>query len=206
MLASAQTMNNTIPIFSSNRNIDNTTLPGQTIALRGIVSSEEPSHVILPPGIEPHGASILPHREDGASYAGVLTFTATKPVEIGFSHRLHVDNSTLSQLDAETLDDLLTVHQTNRGEKGLPGVIAVPSVIISDYGTALPYFSASLPFAASSIWLRTPHGDPFIAVYKVVAEVVQPQAFVADVVSATAGTNMTMTMTTTATNQTVGQS
>ena len=81
-----------------------------------------------------------------------------------------------------------------------------PSVIISDYGTALPYFSASLPFAASSIWLRTPHGDPFIAVYKVVAEVVQPQAFVADVVSATAGTNMTMTMTTTATNQTVGQS
>ena len=146
----------------------------------------------------------MPHREDGASYAGVLTFTATKPVEIGFSHRPHVDNSTLSQLDAETLDDLLTVHQTNRGEKGLPGVIAVPSVIISDYGTAPPYFSASLPFATSSIWLRTPHGDPFIAVYKVVAEVVQPQAFVADVVSATAGTNMTMT--TTATNQTVGQS
>ena len=131
MLASAQTMNNTIPIFSSNRNIDNTTLPGQTITLRGIVSSEEPSHVILPPGIEPHGASILPHREDGASYAGVLTFTATKPVEIGFSRRPHVDNSTLSQLDAETLDDLLTVHQTNRGEKGLPGVIAVLSVIIS---------------------------------------------------------------------------
>ena len=82
--------------------------------------------MILPPGIEPHGASILPHREDGASYAGVLTFTATKPVEIGFSHRPHVDDSTLSQLDAETLDDLLTVHQTNRGEKGLPGVIAVP--------------------------------------------------------------------------------
>ena len=113
---------------------------------------------------------------------------------------------TLSQLDSETLDHLLIGHQTNRGEKGLPGVIAVLSVIISDYGTALPYFSASLPFAASSIWLRTPHGDPFIAVYEVVAEVVQPQAFVADVVSATAGTNMTMTMTTTATNQTVGQS
>lgn len=56
--------------------------------------------MILPPGIEPHGVSILPHREDGASYAGDLTFTATKPVEIGFSHRPHVDNSTLSQLDA----------------------------------------------------------------------------------------------------------
>ena len=33
MLASTPSMNNTIPIFSSNRNIDNTTLPGQTIAL-----------------------------------------------------------------------------------------------------------------------------------------------------------------------------
>jgi hypothetical protein len=68
MLASPQPINSTIPIFSSNRNIDNTTLPEQTIAHRGIVSSEEPTHVILPPGIEPHGASILPHREDGASY------------------------------------------------------------------------------------------------------------------------------------------
>ena len=59
MLASVQPTNNTIPIFSSNRNIDNTTLTGQTIAHRGIVSSEEPTHVILPPGIEPHGAPIL---------------------------------------------------------------------------------------------------------------------------------------------------
>jgi hypothetical protein len=47
------------------------------------------------------------------------------------------------------LDDLLIGHQTNRGEKDLPGVIAVPYVIIPDYGTAPPYFSASFPFAAS---------------------------------------------------------
>jgi hypothetical protein len=143
MLASAQSMNNTISIFSSNRNIDNTTLPGQTIAHRGIVSFEEPTHVILPPGIEPHGASILPHRVDGASYTGVLTFTATKPVEIGFSHRLHVDNYTLSQLDAETLDDLLIGQQTNREEKGVPGVIAVPSVIIPDYGSTTIFLCVS---------------------------------------------------------------
>jgi hypothetical protein len=31
MLASAQSMNNTIPIFSSNKNIDNTTLLEQSI-------------------------------------------------------------------------------------------------------------------------------------------------------------------------------
>ena len=75
MLASTPSMNNTIPIFSSNRNIDITTLPGQTIAPCGIASSEESTHVILSPGI------------------GVSTFTATKPVEIGFSHRLHTNDS-----------------------------------------------------------------------------------------------------------------
>jgi hypothetical protein len=190
MPVEAQSMNGTIPTFSSNRNLDNMTFLGQTIMHRGIVSSEEPIHVTLPEGEEPHGVSILPHREDGASYSGVLTFTATEPVEIGFSHRLHVDNSTLSQLDAETLDDLLLGQQTNRTEKGLPGIIAVPSVIIPDYGTKPPYFSASLPFAASSVWLRTPHGEPFIAVYEVAADIVQPQAFVADIKNATSSTNM----------------
>jgi hypothetical protein len=133
-----------IACFSSNRNLDNMTLPGQTIVHRGIVSSEEPTHVTLPPGEEPHGVSILPHREDGASYVGVLTFTATEPVEIGFSHRLHFDNSTLSQLDAEKLDDLLLGRQTNKTEMGLPDVIAVPSVIIPDYGTKPPYYKILL--------------------------------------------------------------
>jgi hypothetical protein len=192
MPAEAQSMNDTVPTVSSNRNVENMTFPGQTIVNRGIVSSEEPNHVILPPGEEPHGVSILPHREDGASYAGVLTFTATEPVEIGLSHRLDVDNSTLSQLDPRILDNLLLGQQTNRTEKGLPGVIAVPSVIIPDYGTQPPYFSASLPFAASSVWLRTPHGEPFIAIYEVVAEVVQPQAFVADIENATSGMGVNM--------------
>lgn len=188
MPAEAQPVNSSVPVFSSNRNLDNMTLPGQTIVHRGIVSSEEPIHVTLPPGEQPHGVSVLPHREDGASYVGVLTFTATKPVEIGFSHRLHVDNSTLLQLDAEELDDLLLGRQTNRTEKGLPGVIAVPSVIIPDYGSMPPHFSASLPFAANSIWFRTPHGEPFIAVYEVAAEVVQPQAFIADIENTTTTT------------------
>jgi hypothetical protein len=192
MPAEAQSMNDTVPTVSSNRNLENMTFPGQTIVHRGIVSSEEPNHVILPPGEEPHGVSILPHREDGASYAGVLTFTATEPVEIGLSHRLDVDNSTLSQLDPKILDNLLLGQQTNRTEKGLPGVISVPSIIIPDYGTQPPYFSASLPFAASSVWLRTPHGEPFIAIYEVVAEVIQPQAFVADIENATSGMGVNM--------------
>jgi hypothetical protein len=92
MLASTPSMNNTIPIFSSNRNIDNTTLPGQTIAPCGIASSEEPTHVILSPGIEPH-VHLFSHIGRTAHHTGVSTFTATKPVEIGFSHRLHANDS-----------------------------------------------------------------------------------------------------------------
>jgi hypothetical protein len=205
ILASAQpqTVNNaTTPTINSTKNIDNMTLPGQTVLYRGMVSSEEPIHLILPPGEGPHGASILPEREDGASYTGVLTFTATKPVEIGFGHRLHIDNSTLSQLDAKTLDDLLIGRHINRGEHAVPGIISVPSVLIPDYGSSPPYFSASIPFVGSSVWLRTPHGDPFIAVYEVVAEVVQPQAFVADIEGAMGGG---INMTTTVINQTIGQ-
>ena len=46
-----------------------------------------------------------------------------------------------------------------------PGVFSAPSVIVPDYGTAPPYFSASIPFVGDSVWLRTINGEPFIAVY-----------------------------------------
>ena len=36
-----------------------------------------------------------------------------------------------------------------------------------------PYFSASLPFVASSVTLRT-DGEPFIAAYDVAADIVKP--------------------------------
>jgi hypothetical protein len=38
----------------------------------------------------------------------------------------------------------------------------------------VPYFSASIPFVGDSVWLRTPDGEPFIAVYEVSADIVQP--------------------------------
>jgi hypothetical protein len=57
-----------------------------------------------------------------------------------------------------------------------PGNISAPSRIIPDYrGSTSPYFSASLPFVASSVVLRTNNGEPFIAAYEVAADVVQPK-------------------------------
>lgn len=52
--------------------------------------------------------------------------------------------------------------------------MSVASVILPHYGTAPPYFSASIPFVGDSVWLRTPHGEPFVVAYEVVADIVQP--------------------------------
>jgi hypothetical protein len=43
-----------------------------------------------------------------------------------------------------------------------------------NYGNSSPYYSASIPFVGSSVFLTT-SGDPFIAVYEVVADVLKPQ-------------------------------
>jgi hypothetical protein len=180
----AQT-NNTDNTISSNLTSDIANNGGseQSIVLRGIVSSEDFNNVTLKTGEDPHGAPILPNRDDGTIYTGIVTFTATKPVEVGISHRLHIDNNTFSQIDTDSFGKLYSGYHNGTGERGTPGVLSAPSVIVPDYGTAPPYFSASIPFVGDSVWLRTTHGEPFIAVYEVFAEIVQPQGVV-DLVTA----------------------
>jgi hypothetical protein len=56
-----------------------------------------------------------------------------------------------------------------------PGNISAISRIISDYsGSTSPYFSASIPFIASSVVLRT-NEEPFITAYEVSADIIQPK-------------------------------
>jgi hypothetical protein len=80
--------------------------PREKLVLRGIVSSEDFNRVILKPGDNPHGAAILPNNPDGSIYTGILTFTASKPVEVGISHRLNIDNNTFSNIDTKELGSL----------------------------------------------------------------------------------------------------
>lgn len=147
---------------------------GEKIVLRGIVSSEDFNRVTLKPGDNPHGAAILPNNPDGSIYTGILTFSASKPVEVGISHRLNIDNDTFSKIDTREFGNLYSGYHNDNGEKGTSGEISVASVIVPDYGTHAPYFSASIPFVGDSVWLRTPDGEPFIAVYEVSADIVQP--------------------------------
>jgi hypothetical protein len=151
--------------------MDTATSNEKTIVHQGIIASSPSPQVKAMPNEQLQTVVILPFRIDGSTYKGVLTFTATKPVEVTLSHRIPIDNATLSQLNVQQHGKLFVRHLT-----AFPGNITAPSRIIPDYrgGSTSPYFSASLPFVASSVALRT-NGEPFIVAYEVSADIVQPK-------------------------------
>src|SRR6478752_135121 len=143
----------------------------KTIVHQGIIASGPNPQIKLEPNEHLQSAVILPYRMDGSMYRGTLTYTATKPVEVALSHRIPIDNTTLSQLNVQKHGKLFVRHLT-----AFPGNISAPSRIIPDYrgGSTSPYFAASIPFVASSVVLRT-NGEPFIVTYEVSADIVQPK-------------------------------
>ena len=153
----------------------NITTPGQKVVVRGIESSEIYNNATLNTADKPHSVPILTNLPDGTIYTGIVTFTATKPVEVGISYRVPIDNNTYSHIDTKTLGDLyLAYHHNDKGEAGTPGVLSASSVIVPDYGTHSPYFSASIPFVGDSLWLATLNGEPFVVAYAVSADIVKP--------------------------------
>ena len=152
--------------------MDTATSNETTILHQGIIASEKPTQIKTSPNETIQVVTILPFRTDGSIYKGVLTYTATKPVEVTFGHTISIDNTTLSQLDTQKHGNLFVRHLTANVE----GNISAPSKIIPDYrgGSSSPYFSASIPFVASQVVLRSNVG-PFIAAYEVSADIVQPK-------------------------------
>ena len=143
----------------------------KTVVHQGIIASGPNPQIKPEPNEGRQSVVILPYRSDGSIYRGVLTYTATKPVEVTLQHRIPIDNTTLSQLNVQKHGKLFVRHLT-----AFPGNISAPSRIIPDYrgGSTSPYFAASIPFVASSVVLRT-NGEPFIAAYEVSADIVQPK-------------------------------
>jgi hypothetical protein len=175
----AQTSENNKDVSNADntKNVINTAAAaasGQKVVLRGIESSKIFNNATINTGEKPQGVSILTNRPDGTIYTGVVTFTATKPVEVGISYRLPIDNNTFSQIDTKSLGNLYTGYHNDKGEAGTPGILSTASVIVPDYGTHTPYFSASIPFVGDSLWLKTINGEPFVVAYAVSADIVQP--------------------------------
>jgi plastocyanin len=110
-------------------------------------------------------ATVLPFRQDGSMYSGVLSYTATEPVEVAILNMGTFNETEQATLDVTPEDSefgtLLTQldNQTN---------IAV-SYITPPYGDS-PSPSASIPFAGNAVWLHTSDGTPFAASYTVSAE------------------------------------
>ena len=142
-----------------------------SIVHQGIIASDKPTQIKTLPNETIQVVTILPFRSDGSIYRGVLTFTATRPVEVTFGHRIPIDNTTLSHLDTQKHGKLFVRHLTGNVE----GNISAPSKFIPNYsGSSSPYFSASVPFVASQVVLRSNVG-PFIAAYEVSADIVHPK-------------------------------
>jgi hypothetical protein len=150
--------------------MDTATSQETTILHQAIIASSPSPQIEPRPNERLESVVVLPYRSDGSVYKGVLTFTATKPVEVTLQHRIPIDNTTLSQIDTQKFGHIFV-----RNLIAFPGNVSAPSRIIPDYsGSASPYFAASIPFVASSVVLRT-NGEPFVAAYEVYADIIQQQ-------------------------------
>jgi len=176
-------------VFANHMDTANST--EKTILHQGIIASEKPTQVKALPNETIEVVTILPFRTDGGVYKGTLTYTATKPVEVTLGHKIPIDNATLSQLETQKHGKMFVRHLIGN----LEGNISAPSKIFPDYkSNSSPYFSASIPFVASQVALRT--NEPFIVAYEVSADIDIPKIIkhIENATIATANNNNTSTL------------
>jgi hypothetical protein len=138
---------------------------GDKIVQQGTVSSD----VDPLKGHEGHQAAvILPPRNDSALYAGTLTFTASKPVQVAVINMYGIDNASSLQA-AESFGTLLTAQAPWN-----TSATVTPLMMNMDYLDS-PTMSKMIPIVGNLVALHTMDGEPFIANYAVVADVLQPK-------------------------------
>jgi hypothetical protein len=118
------------------------------------------------PGHDSHElAFVLPPRSDGAVYSGVLTYTASKPVEVVVLHNYDPQNTTAVP---EEYGTELTSPLPGGG-----GNIAI-TLFQPPYEAGIN--SASVPFTGNGLALHTLEDDPFTATYTVNAFATQSES------------------------------
>lgn len=145
------------------QNGDNMTQPeiGQAVTLQGTVSSfQDPLK-----GHEPHQVVvILPPRDDQAIYSGVISFIASKPVEVVTLHDYSLGNTSLPDEFGAVMKAPTPWRQ---------GGEVATAMMALDYPDNTPTFSANVPFAGNALGLHTSNGDKFVATYTVAAQVLK---------------------------------
>jgi hypothetical protein len=105
-------------------------------------------------------ALVAPPREDGKIWSGVVTFTASKPVDVVVLHPYNKPQIvTTNQSFGEPL---------NAPNPFAPGQNIAISVMTKH--TDDPIFAGSLPFAGTALAFHTTTGEPFTVSYTVDAE------------------------------------
>jgi hypothetical protein len=106
------------------------------------------------PGHEMHQLVLAaPPRQDGNIWSGVVTFTASKPVEVVVLHPYNKPQ-TVNQTVGEPL---------NAPNPFAPGQNIAITLMTKQ--TDRPIFSGSLPFAGTALAFHTTTGEPFIVTY-----------------------------------------
>jgi hypothetical protein len=140
---------------------------GEAMVFQGtVISTPSP----LPDQEDQERATILPLTQDGTIYTGVLTYTATEPVQVAILNLQNLNDTERALLNAtqdEFGAELLTAQIDNQTS-------IVLTVITPDYGET-PVPSASIPFAGNAVWLHSIEGNPFIASYSVSAQTQQAE-------------------------------
>ena len=140
---------------------------GGRIVEQGTVTS---SPVPLPGLEEQQRATILPLRQDGSIYTGVLTFTATEAVDVVILNMQTLNETERAILNATEDGELgtLTTAPLNNETS-----LVITSITPTYGGPGSP--SASIPFAGNAVWLHDADGTPFAASYAVSAQVLPAQ-------------------------------
>src|SRR5215213_6636654 len=134
-----------------------------TIHQGTITSSQNP----LPGHEEEQRATILPFRQDGSIYTGVLTFTATEPVDVVILNMQTLNETERSILNATEDGEFGTLTTAPLDNQTSLVISSITPTYGGDFGAP----SASILFAGNALWLHTPGGEPFAASYAVSAQV-----------------------------------
>jgi hypothetical protein len=109
-------------------------------------------------------AMILPPTENNTVYTGILTFTASKPVEIEIFHRIY-DINNIVNADPK-YGQLMTVPFGGNSS------MAISLIKPNQLGSS-SVFALSVPFSGNALALHNTNGEPFVAVYTLTANLEQ---------------------------------
>jgi hypothetical protein len=109
-------------------------------------------------------AFILPPRNDGGVYSGVITYTASKPVEVAVIHNFDPQNST-------SIPEEYGTEFTSP----LPGGTGSIAITLFQPQYLGDVSAASVPFTGNALALHTAEEGPFTATYTVNAFATHPE-------------------------------